>query len=107
MQARRIVNTSTDNLKRVSFGVMAILFFINLSLMEKANREQTTEANFRSAAIDQGKQFGAPPLTGAEETEFLRMTANRLRATQEEIVAEIDRIELRIRAIELRNNPSE
>lgn len=107
MHARRIVNTRTDNLKKVTFGVMAILFFVNLSLMEKANRTQTTEVSFHGAGIDRSRQSVTKPPAGATEAEFLRVTANRLQAAREELVAEIGRIESRIRALELQNRQSE
>ena len=98
------MNTRTDNLKKATFGVMAILFFVNLSLMEKANWEQNNEVSLLGAGIDQNRQPGSAPVPEAPEVELLRATVNRLKAKRKGLVEEIDRNESRIREIELQNH---
>jgi len=100
MQARHIVNSRTDNLKKVTFVVMAILFFVNLSLMEKENWAQRTDLGFREARINQDWRAGTNFVSKADEIEFLRKTATKLQATQNDLLEEIDRLESRIRTFE-------
>lgn len=87
MQAERIVSNSTDNLKKAAFGLMAILFVINISTMANADRGETAELN---------------PMTN--EIETLRMTASNLQATQSELLEEISRLQSKIRAIKIQQD---
>jgi len=77
------VSNSTDNLKKAAFGVMAILFVINISTMANADKGHSVEL-----------------ISTTAEIQTLRMTASRLQATQKELLEEIGRLESRIHAFE-------
>lgn len=94
------MKTGIDNLKKTTYSVMAVLLVANISLMEKANKAQTTELGFYGTSIGREWQAGTKYLSKADEIQLLRNTANKLQATQNELLEEIGRLESRVRAYE-------